>query len=152
MRRPPMIIYPITGWAVPPNAAGRPRKTDVAGAPTASKGSGRASAISGGVSGRTFLLVLIISVVMMVVAIADRQRLVNEGASASSPRRMRRLRDAVAGVSWSWRGGVDRGPLQVVAEVEVGGESVSQILGGEIVQRRSGPSCPFCRMQACRSR
>jgi hypothetical protein len=36
------------------------------------------------------------------------------------------------------RRGVDRGPLQVVAEVEVRGESVSQILGGEVVQRCRG--------------
>ena len=34
--------------------------------------------------------------------------------------------------------GVDRGPLLVVAEVEVGGESVPQILGGEVVQRCPG--------------
>jgi hypothetical protein len=33
---------------------------------------------------------------------------------------------------------VDRGPLQVVAEVEVRGESVPQILGGEVVQRCPG--------------
>ena len=31
--------------------------------------------------------------------------------------------------------GVDRGPSQLVAEVEVGDEPVPQILGGEIVQR-----------------
>ena len=41
-------------------------------------------------------------------------------------------------MSWSWRRGVDRGLLQVVAEVEVRGESVSQILGGEVVQRCPG--------------
>ena len=35
-------------------------------------------------------------------------------------------------------GGVDEGPLQVVAEVEVRGESVPQILGGEVVQRCPG--------------
>ena len=34
--------------------------------------------------------------------------------------------------------GVDRGSLQVVAVVEVRGESVSQILGGEVVQRCRG--------------
>ena len=34
--------------------------------------------------------------------------------------------------------GVDWGPLRVVAEVDVGGESVTQILGGEIVQRCRG--------------
>ena len=34
--------------------------------------------------------------------------------------------------------GVDRGPLQVVAEVEVRDESVPQILGGEVVQRCRG--------------
>ena len=33
---------------------------------------------------------------------------------------------------------MDRGPLQVVAEVEVRGESVPQILGGEVVQRCPG--------------
>ena len=33
---------------------------------------------------------------------------------------------------------MDRGPLQVVAEVEVDGESVPEILGGEVVQRRPG--------------
>jgi hypothetical protein len=33
---------------------------------------------------------------------------------------------------------VDRGPFQVVAEVEVGGESVTQVLGGKIVQRCPG--------------
>ena len=36
------------------------------------------------------------------------------------------------------RRGVDRGLWQVVAEVEVGGESVTQILGGEVVQRCPG--------------
>ena len=36
------------------------------------------------------------------------------------------------------RRGVDWGLLQVVAEVEVGGESVSQVLGGEVVQRCPG--------------
>ncbi len=36
------------------------------------------------------------------------------------------------------RRGVDWGLLQVVAEVEVGGEPVPQILGGEVVQRCRG--------------
>jgi hypothetical protein len=36
------------------------------------------------------------------------------------------------------RRGVDRGPSQVVTEVEVGGESVTQILGGEVIQRCRG--------------
>jgi hypothetical protein len=36
------------------------------------------------------------------------------------------------------RRGVDGRPLQVVAEVEVGGEPVSQILSGEVVQRCPG--------------
>jgi len=36
------------------------------------------------------------------------------------------------------RRGVDQGLLQVVAEVEVCGESVSQVLGGEVVQRCRG--------------
>ena len=36
------------------------------------------------------------------------------------------------------RRGVDRRPLQVVAEVEVRGESVPQVLGGEIIQRCPG--------------
>jgi hypothetical protein len=69
----------------------------------------------------------------------------------------------VTGGAWSWRGrprrcregrgsfplrsrpcrglvrrGVDRGPFQVIAEVEVGGESVTQILGREIIQRCRG--------------
>jgi len=33
---------------------------------------------------------------------------------------------------------MDWGPLQVVAEVELDGESVSEILGGKVVQRRPG--------------
>jgi hypothetical protein len=44
--------------------------------------------------------------------------------------------------SWSCRGlgcrGVDWGPLLVVAEVDVGGESVAQVLGGEVVERCPG--------------
>ena len=36
------------------------------------------------------------------------------------------------------RWGVVRGPLLVVAEVEVRGDSVPQILGGQIIQRRRG--------------
>jgi hypothetical protein len=39
---------------------------------------------------------------------------------------------------------VDRGRLQVVAEVEVRGESVPQILGGEIVERCPGHDSSDC--------
>jgi hypothetical protein len=77
-------------------------------------------------------------VVTTAVAGADRKRLVTEG-------RPRRRRDG-SGSFWVrhrscpglGRGGVDRGLLQVVAEVEVRGESVPQILGGQITQRCPG--------------
>ena len=70
---------------------------------------------------------------------ARHTRLVNVGASASLPRRRWQLSGAVSVVSSSWpsRYGLGR-RLPVVAEVEVGGEPVSQVLGGEAVQRCHG--------------
>jgi hypothetical protein len=58
--------------------------------------------ISGGHLGRTFLLVLIISVVATAVADAARKRLVNEGASAALRQRKGQLPGAIPQVSCSW--------------------------------------------------
>jgi hypothetical protein len=79
-----------------------------------------------------------IFVVTTASAGGDKTPLVNEAAFASLPRRQRQLPGAVSAVSWSWPSRCRRGSLQVVAEVEVGGESVPQILGGEVVQRCRG--------------
>jgi hypothetical protein len=53
-------------------------------------------------SGEPFLVVLIISVVTTAVAADDKTRLVNDGASASLPRKKRQLPGVVSVVSWSW--------------------------------------------------
>ena len=83
-------------------------------------------------SGEPFLLVLIIFVVATAGAGGDKPRLVSVEAFASLPRRKRELPGAAsAACRGLGRRGVDRRPLQVVAEVEVRGESVPQVLGGE---------------------
>ena len=101
MRRPPMIIYPIPVGLFFPR--GRSPKVDRCRRRTdcAAEGSGEHHDQRRRL-GRTFLLVLIIFVVTTAVASADRKRLVNEGASASLPRRKRQLPGAVSVVSWSW--------------------------------------------------
>src|SRR5215203_4941198 len=133
----PMIVYPIPslgwfparpvarGWQVSP--AHRPSPREAASATG-----------SGGVSGEPSCWVLIIFVVTTAVAKGDRRCLVSVGASASLPGWKRQLPGAVPAVPWSWPSRCRPGSLQVVAEVEVGGESVSQILGGEVVQRCPG--------------
>jgi hypothetical protein len=135
MRGPPMIIYP-TPVGLVSRAAGRPRESGVAAAPAVSPGEAASTTGSGGVSGQA-------SAVVMIIFVVRRQfRARRLWSTRRRPRRRHEGSGSFPVWSWSCRGlgrrGVHRELLQVVAGVEVRGESVPQILGGEIIQRCPG--------------